>query len=69
MAKGYHHNNLLSFMLETMQNVVVSNIRDEVLGHVPYIYNNQAIYQVRPRKLQCTNHVITHIQEGLENEK
>ena len=56
-------------MLETMQNVVVSNIRDEVLGHVPYIYNNQAIYQVRPRKLQCTNHVITHIQEGLENEK
>ena len=28
-----------------MQKVVASNIRDETLGHVPYIYNNQATYQ------------------------
>jgi len=45
VAKEYHHNNLLSFMQKAMQRVVGSNIRDETLGLVPYIYNNQATYQ------------------------
>ena len=40
-------------MQKTMQKVV-DNITDEVLGHVPYIYNSQAIYQGSPQKPQCT---------------
>jgi len=35
VAKGYHHNNLLSFMQETMKKVVATNIRDKILGHFP----------------------------------
>ena len=45
MAKGYHQNNLLTFMQKTMQKEVASNKIDETLGHVPYIYSNQATYQ------------------------
>jgi hypothetical protein len=35
VAKGYHHNNRLSFMQKTKQKVVVSNIRDETLRIIP----------------------------------
>ena len=41
-------------MQESMQKVVFSNIRDQILGDYPFTYNNQAIYQVCPWKLQCT---------------
>jgi len=54
VAKGYHHINLLSFMQKTIQRVVATNIRDETLGHVAYIYNNLPTYQGSPQKLQCT---------------
>jgi hypothetical protein len=35
-----------------MQKLVASNIRDEILGHVPYIYNNQPTNQGSPQKPQ-----------------
>jgi len=37
-----------------MQRLVTRNIKDETMEHVPYIYNNQAIYQGSPHKPQCT---------------
>jgi hypothetical protein len=44
----------MSFMPKTMEKVVASNIRDETLEHVPYIYNNQPTYQESPQKPKCT---------------
>ena len=41
-------------MQKTMHKVVASKIRDETLGHVPYIYNNQATCQGSTQKLQYT---------------
>ena len=67
MAKGYHQNNLLTFMQKTMQKEVASNKRDETVGHVPYINNNHATYQeVHRNAMHC---LITHIQEAVENQK
>jgi len=37
-----------------MQKFVARNIKDETLGHVPYIYNNLLTNQGRAQKLQCT---------------
>jgi len=50
VAKGYGIN-VLSFMQKTMQKLV-AHIRDEILGHAPYIYNNQPTNQGSPQKLQ-----------------
>jgi len=54
VTKGYYCINLLYFMQKTMQKLVASNIRDETLGHVPYIYNNQPTNEGSPKKQQCT---------------
>ena len=37
-----------------MQKLVAMNIKDETLGHVPYIYNNLPTNQGRAQKLHCT---------------
>jgi len=37
-------------MQKTMQKEVASNKIDETVGHVPYIYSNQATYQGSPQK-------------------
>jgi len=39
-AKAYCPIILLSFMQKTMQNFVTRNVKEETMGHVPYIYNN-----------------------------
>jgi hypothetical protein len=38
----------MSFKQKAMEKVVGSNFRDETMGHVPYIYNNQPTYQESP---------------------
>jgi len=53
-AKVYCPISLLSFMEKTMQKLVARNIKDETLGHVPYIYNNLPTNQGRTQKPQCT---------------
>jgi len=53
-AKAYCPFSLLSFMQKMMQNLMNRNMKDETLGHVPYIYNNLPINQGSPQKLQCT---------------
>jgi len=63
VAKEYHQNNLLSFMQKTMQRVVGSNIRDEILGLVPYIYNNQATYQGSSGKPEVTLEISQILRE------
>ena len=45
---------LPSFMQKMMQKSVTTNVKDETLRHVPYIYNNLPTNQGSPQKLQCT---------------
>jgi hypothetical protein len=52
-AKAYCPISLLSLQ-KTMQKLVARNIKDETLGHIPYIYNNLPTNQVSPKKPQCT---------------
>jgi hypothetical protein len=40
-AKAYHSISLLSFMQKMKQKLMTRNIKDETLGHVPYIYNSK----------------------------
>ena len=63
VAKEYQHNNLLSFMQKIMQRVVASNKIDETLGHVPYIYNNQATYQGSSGKPEVTLEISQILRE------
>jgi hypothetical protein len=53
-AQAYCPFSLLSFLQKTMQKLVTRNIKDETLGHVPFIYNNLPTNQTIPKKLQCT---------------
>jgi len=46
-------------MQKTTQKLVTRNIKDEILGHVPYIYNNLPINQWSPAKPQWT--MLLHI--------
>ena len=52
-AKGYYPLSLLSFMHKTMQKLATRNIKDETMGHIPYIYNNLPTHKARLQKLQC----------------
>jgi hypothetical protein len=50
-AKAYCAVSLQFFMQKMIQKLVTRNIRDETLGHVPYIYNNLPTIQRSPQKL------------------
>jgi hypothetical protein len=44
----------LSFMQKIMQKFMTSNVKDETLGNVPYIYSNLPTNQGSTQKPQCT---------------
>jgi len=52
-------------MQKTMKKLKTRNIRDETLQHVPYMYNK--CYKLGKSKKTAMHHVITHIQEEVEN--
>jgi hypothetical protein len=56
----------LSFMLKTMEKLVDRHIKDEILGLRP-IHQYQFAYQPGKSTKTTLHHVITHIQEAVEN--
>lgn len=66
-AKAYCPISFLSFIQKTMQKLVARNIRNESLGHVPYIYNNLPTNQGSTET--AMHHVLTYIQKKAENRK
>ena len=51
-AKAYCPITLPSFMQKTMQKFMTRNVKDETLGHVPYIYTNLPTNHRSPKKPQ-----------------
>jgi hypothetical protein len=56
----YHHINILSFMKKKIQELVTSNIGDESLWYIYYIYNKLPTNQGSPQKPQCTMRLHIH---------
>jgi hypothetical protein len=65
-AKAYHPISLLSFMLKMMEQFVDRHIRDEILGLHP-LHRYQFAYQPGKSTETALHHVITHIEEAVEN--
>jgi hypothetical protein len=65
-AKAYCPISLSSFMLKTMEKLVYRHIRDEILGlRTPHEY--QFAYQPGRSTETALHHMITHIEEAVEN--
>ena len=67
-AKAYHPISLSSFMLKTMEILVERHIRDEILGLYP-LHHYQFAYQPWKSNEIALCHVITHIEEAVENKE
>jgi hypothetical protein len=65
-AKAYHPISLSSFMLKTMEKLVDRHNRDEILG-LCHLHWNQFAYQPGKSTETALCHVITHIEEAVEN--
>jgi len=52
-AKAYCPIILLSFTQKTKQKLVTRNTKDEIMGHVSYIYKNLPTNQASPQEPQC----------------
>jgi hypothetical protein len=64
-AKAYRHISLSSFTLKT-EKLVNRHIRDEILGLYP-LHRYQFAYQPGRSTETALHHVITHIEEAVEN--
>ena len=66
-AKAYCPLSILTFVQNMMQKFESRNVRDETVGNVPYIYKNmrtnQEVHTI------TMHHMITHIQDTVENRK
>jgi hypothetical protein len=67
-AKAYCPISRSSFMLKTMEKLVDRHIRDEILGLRP-LHQYQFAYQPGKPTETALHHVITHIEEAVENSK
>jgi hypothetical protein len=67
-AKAYHPISISSFMLKIMEKLVDRHIRDKILGLCP-LHRYQFAYQPGKSTETALHHVITHIEEAVENSK
>jgi hypothetical protein len=65
-AKAYFPISLLSFMLKMMEKLVDRHIRDEILRLHP-LHQYQFSYQPGKSTETALHHVITYIEESVEN--
>ena len=65
-SKAYRPTNLSSLMPETMEKLVNRHIRDEILGLHP-LHRYQFAYQPGKSTETVLHHVITRIEEAVEN--
>jgi hypothetical protein len=65
-AKAYRPISLSSFLLKTMEKLVVRHIRDDALKEYP-LYRNQHTYQILKSTKTALHNVVTSIENDIEH--
>jgi hypothetical protein len=56
----------MSFMEKMMEKLLTRYVKDETMGHVPYIHNNLPTQTTMPHEITDTENKVLHVGVALE---